>query len=165
VAGGRERFERLPGDGVRRGLVSVGDNADREALMELAESAGLEFLTLADPSAIVAGDAEVGPGSVLMPMSFVGAGARVGRGAILNTAATIDHGSVVADYAHMSVGAHLSGECRVGARTLVGIGASVTAGVTLGQDVVIGAGAAVVRNVGDGIVAVGVPARPDSSTA
>jgi len=163
VAGGRERLERLATEGTRRGFVAVGNNADRELLMTLAEAAGLELVSIIDPSAIVAGDATVGPGTALMPMSFVGAGAAVGRGAIVNTAATVDHDCVIDDYAHISCGVHLSGECRVGARSLVGIGASIAGQVTLGDRVIIGAGAAVVGDVASGMVAAGVPARPLSS--
>ena len=37
---------------------------------------------------------------------------------------------------------------------------TVCAGVTVGDDVIIGAGAVVVRDLPDGCVAVGVPARP-----
>jgi sugar O-acyltransferase (sialic acid O-acetyltransferase NeuD family) len=162
VAGGRERLERLPTEGVRRGFVAVGDNDDRERVMTLAEAAGHELVTIVDPAAVVASDATVGAGTALMPMSFVGAGASVGRGAIVNTAATVDHDCVIDDYAHISCGVHLSGQCRVGARSLVGIGASIAGRVTLGDHVVIGAGAAVVEDVPSGVVATGVPARPRS---
>jgi len=48
----------------------------------------------------------------------------------------------------------------IGNGTWIGIGSSVIQGITIGSGVTIGAGAAVVDDIADGLVAVGVPARP-----
>jgi maltose O-acetyltransferase len=53
----------------------------------------------------------------------------------------------------------------IGDRTYVGAGAIILPGVTIGRDCVIGAGAIVTRDIPDGSVAVGNPARVVASTA
>jgi maltose O-acetyltransferase len=53
----------------------------------------------------------------------------------------------------------------IGDRTYVGAGAIILPGVAIGRDCVIGAGAIVTRDVPDGSVAVGNPARVVASTA
>ncbi|WP_231884173.1 acetyltransferase [Synechococcus sp. MIT S9504] len=48
---------------------------------------------------------------------------------------------------------------QVGSCSWIGIGASVIQQICIGDDVTVGAGAAVVRDLPDGVTAVGVPAR------
>jgi len=164
IIGGRAELSRLADQGIASGFVSVGNNADRELITTLAEAAGLTLVTLVDPAAVVASDADVGAGSILMPMSFAGAASRIGRGAIINTSSTVDHDCVVEDFAHLSAGVHLSGGCHIGARSFVGIGASLGGAVRIGARAIIGAGAAVVTDIPAGVVAAGVPARQISSS-
>jgi sugar O-acyltransferase (sialic acid O-acetyltransferase NeuD family) len=158
-AGGREALPGLAERGIRKGFVAIGDNAGREAAMALVQAAGFGLVTVVDPSAVVAGDADVDVGVALMPFSLVGANAAVGRGAILNTSATIDHDCDVREFAHISVGVHLTGGCVIGARAFIGIGAVVGRPVTIGDETVVGAGATVVSDLPARVVAVGTPAR------
>ncbi len=160
VAGGRDHLPELARAGLRTGFVSIGSNADRELVTTLAEAAGLSMITIVDPAAVIASDARIGAGTVLMPMTFAGAGVSIGDGAIVNTSATVDHDCVIEDYAHLAGGVRLTGGCRVGARSFIGTGAVLGRPVTLGERVIVGAGAAVISDMPDGVVAVGVPARP-----
>ena len=86
-------------------------------------------------------------------------GARLGRGVLLNTSCSVDHQSVIGDFAHVSAGATVGANVAVGARTLIGLGANVASTWRVGADALIGAGALVVRDIPDGVVAFGVPAR------
>jgi serine acetyltransferase len=54
---------------------------------------------------------------------------------------------------------------RIGDRTYVGAGAMILPGVTIGADCVIGAGSIVTRDVPEGMVATGNPARVVASSA
>jgi maltose O-acetyltransferase len=51
------------------------------------------------------------------------------------------------------------GKVKIGNRVFIGAGSIVLPGVTIGDDVVIGAGSVVTRDVPNGRVAVGIPAR------
>lgn len=159
LAGGRECLQQLAGQGVRAGVIAIGNNADRELVSTLVVAAGLSLVTVIDPSAVVASDARIGPGSVLMPFSFAGAATSIGRCSIVNTGASVDHDCAVGDFVHIAVGSRLVGGCSVGSRSFIGAGAVLGRPVTLGERVTIGAGSAVIDDVSDGVVAVGVPAR------
>jgi UDP-perosamine 4-acetyltransferase len=59
----------------------------------------------------------------------------------------------------LAPGVVLSGSVQVGEGAHVGTGASVIQGVRIGGNSVVGAGALVIRNVPDGFVVHGVPAK------
>ena len=139
--------------------LGIGDNTAREQVFMRLEAAGIVPLTLVHPSAVVADDAVLEAGCVVMPHAVVNTGARLGRGVIVNSGAVVEHDCVIGDFAHISPNAALAGGVCVGDRVHVGIGASVIQQVCIGADTVVGAGAAVVRDLPAGVTAVGVPAQ------
>jgi sugar O-acyltransferase (sialic acid O-acetyltransferase NeuD family) len=157
--GGCATLPDLLARGIQRGVVAIGDNADRERVALAAAAAGLGFIVAIDPSAVIASNAVIGPGTVIMPTAVVQVGSRLGGHAIVNTGASVDHDCEVGDFAHLSPGVRISGECCIGAGSHLGIGASVTQCLTIGADAVVGAGAAVVDDVVAGSTVAGVPAR------
>ncbi len=159
VLGGREQLDLLPGQGVRHILPGFGDCKMRLELTALVEARGFVLAVAVHPSAVVAQDAVLGAGTVLVAGAVVNPGARIGRSVIINTAASIDHDCVIGDAVHICPGVHLAGRVVVGQATQVGIGATVVDGVRIGAGVLIGAGAVVVRDIPDNVVAYGVPAR------
>jgi UDP-N-acetylbacillosamine N-acetyltransferase len=138
---------------------AIGHNAVRDALLADCSSHGWTLVTLVHPSAVVSRSAVLDAGTVVLPLAAVNARARIGRGCIINTAAVVEHDCVVGDAAHIAPGVRLAGTVTVGARTLLGVGSAVLPGITIGADAVIGAGAVVVRDVPEGVVAHGNPAR------
>lgn len=138
-------------------FVAVGDPKIREMLMERYQSK--HFPVLIHPAAVVAGDAEIGAGTLVAAGAVVNPGARLGRGVIVNTCSSIDHDCVVADYVHVSVGAHLGGTVSVGKGSWIGIGASVVNNVSICGGCMVGAGAVVLGDLETAGTYVGVPAR------
>jgi sugar O-acyltransferase (sialic acid O-acetyltransferase NeuD family) len=142
-------------------VVAIGDNATRGALFErvVAASPGLEPISAVHAAAVVAGDARVGGGSILLAGSVIGNGSSVGRGVLLGTASSIDHDCTLDDFVSLAPGAHTAGTVRIGHTTALGVGAGVIHGVTIGADTVVGAGAVVLDDLPDRVVAYGVPAQ------
>jgi len=142
-------------------VVAIGDNFTRGAILERALTAcpHLVAVTVMHPAAVVARDAVVGAGSILLAGAVVSNGCVVGRGVLLGTNSSIDHDCTVADHASMGPGVATGGSVHVGRATAIGVGASVVHGVTIGAHTVIGAGAAVVADIPDCVIAYGVPAK------
>ena len=142
-------------------VVAIGDNTVRATVSErsLREWPSLQAVTVRHPAAIVARDALIDDGCILLAGSVVSNGCRVGRGVLLGTRASIDHDCTVEHYASLGPAATTGGNVRIGSHTAIGLGASVIHGITVGEHTVIGAGAVVVRDVGPRVVAYGVPAR------
>ncbi len=102
---------------------------------------------------------KLGRGTVVFAGAVVQPDAVIGDHVIVNTGATVDHDCVVGDYAHLAPGVHLAGSVHVGEGAFLGIGSVVSPGVRIGRWTTLGAGAVAIRDLADGAVAVGVPAR------
>ena len=142
-------------------VVAVGDNAVRAAAIARvrADRPDLALVSAVHPAAVVARDAVVGAGALVMAGAVVSNGCVVGEGVLMGTNASIDHDCRVGDYASLAPGAVTGGNVRIGPFTAVGLGANVIHEVTIGAHTVIGAGAVVLDDVRDHVVAFGVPAR------
>ncbi len=143
------------------GIVAVGghDGSDRLRIQARMETLGVRPIAVVHPSAYVASNAMIGPGSQVMAQSAVCALAKVGRGCLINTGSSVDHHCELGDGVHVAPGARLAGGVRVGEHTMVGMGAMVLPRIKIGNQVVIGAGAVVTHDVPDGKVVYGNPAR------
>ena len=151
VIGKSERVRELDGDAV----VAIGDAAIRQKLMERIDKG--RRASLIHPSAVVAGDVEIGEGTVVMAGTVINSGSVLGKGCIVNTASSIDHDCKIGDYVHVAVGAHLAGNVEVGEGTWIGAGATVNNNIRICGDCMIGAGAVVVKDIKEAGTYVGVP--------
>ncbi len=163
VLGGDELLGGMAAGGVTHfvvGLGGVGDNGPRRRLFELGCSCRLNPLTVRHPSAMVSRWASIGPGCQLLPGSIVNAGATLGKNVIVNSGAVVEHDCVIGDHVHIATGGKLASTVQVGIGAHIGAGATVRQSISIGEGAIVGAGAVVVKDVGPGVVVVGVPARP-----
>ena len=137
-------------------IISIGDNAIRA---KIANSIKTDFGTAIHPGAIISSSVQIQEGTVVMQGVVVQADTQIGKHVIVNTKASVDHDCLIGDYAHISPGAILCGGVQVGEGTHVGAGAVVLPLVKIGKWCKIGAGAVVIKDVPDGVIAVGNPAR------
>lgn len=114
---------------------------------------------LIDPDAIVASSVEIGRGTQVLMGARVQRGASIEEWCIVNTAAVIEHDCRIHAHTHVASGAVLCGGVTVGDGAFIGAGSVVKEGVTIGSRATVGLGAVVIRDVADGQVVVGVPAR------
>jgi sugar O-acyltransferase (sialic acid O-acetyltransferase NeuD family) len=140
-------------------IVAIGDNATRRILTERLLAAGEQLATAVHPFTSIAPSATIGEGSMICAGAVVSPRAMIGRGVLLNTKSSVDHDSIIGDFVHISPGATVGANVRIGDGTLIAAGATVISGITIGARTIIGAGAVVVRDIGDDVVAFGVPAR------
>lgn len=142
-------------------VVAIGDNFQRHAMMYrlLEQIPDIIFPTLVDPTAVVASDADLFPGVVVMAQAHVGAGCLLQMGSLLNTQASLDHGCHLSTCASLAPGAITGGGARIGARSFIGLGSRLIQKLQIGSDTVVGAGSLVLHDLPDGVLAYGAPAR------
>jgi len=156
VLGNLSQRGAIPHDKV---IVAIGDNETRRQLYERLQAQGEQFMAAQHPRATVAASVQVGPGTMICPGVVINAGSVVGANCILNTGCTVDHHNHIGDHAHIAPGVHLGGDVMVGEGSLVGIGATVMPQRRVGRWCTVSAGALVHRDLEDGVVVAGMPAR------
>ena len=159
VLGGFDLLPELKNQGLTQAVVAFGNCAGRLKSASLVRSLGFEMPNLVHPSAVIAPDVELGPGAIVMPGAIVNAGAKVGANVIMNTGCSVDHDCRIAEGAHIAPGVRISGRVTVGRATWVGAGAVVLEDVNIGADALIGASSLVLKDIPDGVVAYGSPAK------
>jgi sugar O-acyltransferase (sialic acid O-acetyltransferase NeuD family) len=143
-------------------IAGVGPEPDhvRGGMVETIEALGAaRALTVCHSSAIISRSARIGRGSVVMAGAVINPGASIGNHCVVNTGATVDHECEVGDGVFIQPGVHVGGRVVLEDGVVVGIGAGIRDKVHVGRGAYIGGGAFVHRDVPDGAVVVGVPAR------
>lgn len=140
-------------------VVAVGDITVRAGLAARVEDMGNRFFTAIHPSAVIAASAKIGEGCMICANAVVNPETVIGDHVIINTGATVDHHNTIGSFCHLGPGSHTGGSVRIGERTFAGIGATILPGIRIGNDCVIGAGSVVTKDIEEGKVAVGNPAR------
>jgi sugar O-acyltransferase (sialic acid O-acetyltransferase NeuD family) len=132
----------------------------------LAAHYGLDrLMIIVAPTAFVSPTARVGHGSIVQRSVLVARNARLGTAVKLNCGAQIHHDATVGDFTTVAPGARILGNVRIGSRTYIGAESVILPRIKIGNDCVVGAGAVVSRDVGNGAVVKGVPARARASAA
>lgn len=138
-------------------IIGIGNADVRKKIQETIPDEKL--VTLIHPDAIVAEDAVIGKGTVVMAGVVINPEVRIGKGCIINTCSSVDHDCEVGDYVHIAVGSHLCGTVFVGSGTWIGAGAIVSNNVYICSNCMIGAGTVIVNDIWKSGTYVGVPAR------
>jgi sugar O-acyltransferase (sialic acid O-acetyltransferase NeuD family) len=159
ILGGREQLEPLLKQGVGSMILGFGNNASRLTVGELVRSMGFQLATALHPRCVISAGVPVGAGTVIRAGAVVEAGASIGENVIIGACASVGHGSVLEDGVRVNAGANVAGNVTIGRATTIGTGVAIKDRIHIGANTLIGAGAAVVRDIGDGVVAFGTPAR------
>ncbi|MGX9984906.1 acetyltransferase [Soonwooa purpurea] len=140
-------------------VLGIGDNKIRRKVAALILSKNKAILNIIHPSAIISNTAKFRHGIFISAKVTVNALASIDNFCILNTGCIIEHECKVGEAVHIAPGAILAGNVSVGENTFVGAGSVVRQGIKIGKNVVIGAGSVVVKDIPDGGVWVGNPAK------
>lgn len=153
--------EAIEQTGVQRGIVAIGDNFTRlrvcKRIIELVPE--FEFVSAIHPSVILGKNVKIGEGTLIMAGVVINNDTRLGQHTFIGTQTSIDHDSVLEDFASFSPGCTTGGAVHVGFCSAICLKAGIIHGVKIGSHTVVGAGSIVTRNLGDHLVAYGIPAK------
>jgi sugar O-acyltransferase (sialic acid O-acetyltransferase NeuD family) len=136
-----------------------GPKRRRAAMTKAVEAGFSNFMTLVDPSAVVARSARLGKGVSIMTGANVGAGVTIGDFALINRGALIGHHCHLGAFVTTGGGVTLASRCQISDDVVLGAGCVLIPNRIVGASAVVGAGAVVIRDVAAGTTVAGNPAR------
>ena len=142
-------------------LASIGKS--RKAIYQFFEKrydlSTCNFCPVVHPSSIIGNNSTIGKGLHLSPLSVVAPHAVLGDFVVINRNASIGHHTVLHDFVTINPGVNLSGICEIGQDTIIGAGSTVLEKIKIGQNTIIGAGSVVTKDIPEGVIAYGSPAK------
>ncbi|RQO36101.1 sugar acetyltransferase [Herminiimonas sp. KBW02] len=143
------------------GVVAIGGarGADRIQIQKLFSDSGLQLEPLVHPTALICNTVFLGNGSQVLGQAIVAADSVLGEVCIINHKASVDHECVLGDGVHLAPGATLCGCVHLGDNVMIGAGAVVLPRLSIGANTIVGAGAVVTKDLPEGVVVTGCPAR------
>jgi sugar O-acyltransferase (sialic acid O-acetyltransferase NeuD family) len=140
--------------------LGIGNPRVRHLLAQKFLRLGGKLVSVISPHSRVGGlSVRLGEGLNIMAGAVITQNIALGVGTLVNANATIHHDCRIGDYCEISPGCHLLGNVKIGDRTFVGAGAVILPNTIIGSDVTIGAGAVVTKDILNGVMVKGIPAR------
>ena len=152
-------LDDIPANELCEVVVAVGEPEVRKALYNRVKSKKLKFATLVDPSSIISRSCKIGEGCIVYPNTVVSCSSDVSENVMVQFNTTIGHDIVVGPHSVVSSGVTLGGAVAIGALTFVGMGSSIRERVTVGTQSIVGFGSVVYKDIPDGMIVLGNPAR------
>jgi sugar O-acyltransferase (sialic acid O-acetyltransferase NeuD family) len=144
-------------------VVSTGTEYDYFSRKHIVQRLGLaphRYATLVHPAVSLPRSATLGPGCVVFAGVVITASVRIESHVLMLPGVILTHDNVVEDYVILGLGALCGGNVVIREGAYVGPGAIIREERKVGRWSFIGAGAMVEKDVADGVVAVGSPAKP-----
>lgn len=140
-------------------FVAIGNNKLRLNLIEELIENEFEIPILIHPFTAVSNKVEVDIGTVIIAGAIINTNTSIGKGCIINTTSSVGHDCIVRDGVHISSGANIGGTTTIGKCSWICIGSSVINNVSIGRNVIVASGSSVIKDIEDGILVGGVPAK------
>lgn len=115
--------------------------------------------TFVHPSAYVAPNVKMDPGTVIMPQVCVSPGTHFGRGCLVMVAATIGHNNEIGEFTHIAAQACVGSYLKIGRGVHIGLNSTIRENLTIADYATVGMGSVLTKDVGEKEIWVGNPAK------
>ena len=145
--------------------IAIADAQTRQRLAKKCAAARIGFFPVAAPNLVTGDCVTIGEGSILCSFVHLTSNVSIGAQFHANIYSYVAHDCVIGDYVTFAPGVKCNGNVHIDDYAYIGTGAILKQGqpgkpLRIGKGATVGMGAVVTRDVPDGAVVVGNPARP-----
>ena len=131
----------------------------KKVLFNYYKELGLKFPNFIHPSCSISSTAKLGEGNIISFGSVIGNNTLIVKNTSIWSGSVIEHDSIIYGNSYIGPNVTISGFVEVGECTLIGSGAVILPEVKIGKYCLIGAGAVVTKNISNGSIIKGNPAK------
>lgn len=145
--------------GIGHAIAAIGDNRVRARISQSLAADGFTLATVIHPLAWVAPAATIGPGSFVHVFAVIGPASSIGQGTIISAHAVVGHDTIIGAWAHLTPGTRIGGGASIGEGAFLGMGCTVLPRARIGAHASVGSNAVVHKDIPEGAIVAGNPAR------
>jgi sugar O-acyltransferase (sialic acid O-acetyltransferase NeuD family) len=149
----------INGDDVRFCSMVTGSTQNRKKSYDAIANAGGMFTSLIHPSVNLE-MVKHGAGCYVQESVVLQAEVKLGINVSIHIGSMIGHETIIGDHVFIAHAVSISGCCEIGEGALIGTNATILPRLKIGRWATVGAGAVVTKDVPDGAVVIGNPAKP-----
>ena len=140
-------------------VVAVGEPSVREIMYQKVREKGVKLVTLIHPGVYIDETTRIGEGVVICEGVTITCNVAIGDNAYIQAHAVIGHDIQIGRHTVVGSNCQIGGADIIGERVFLGFLSGTSDHIRIGDDVIISAGAIVFKDLPDGVIAVGNPAR------
>jgi sugar O-acyltransferase (sialic acid O-acetyltransferase NeuD family) len=160
VLGGFDKLAELGEQGVTGAIPVLGPLGLRLGMFELIRRAGMEAVTVVEPSVVAASDLRIGEGSLVSFGTVILNNVSIARYAFVGSGVNVLHDVEIGANCVIGGGTTIGSTSRIGPNFACGVGCVIrSGGVTIGENVQLAAGTVILQDVPDNSFAIGNPGR------
>lgn len=140
-------------------VIAVGEPSVRDFMYYKVKDAGIGLATLIHPGVYIDETTKIGEGVVIAEGVTITANVEIGDNTYIQPHAVIGHDIKIGRHAVIGSNCQIGGGDCIGERVFMGFLSGTTDHISIGNDSIISAGAIVFKELPEGVIAVGNPAR------
>jgi sugar O-acyltransferase (sialic acid O-acetyltransferase NeuD family) len=110
-------------------------------------------------TAVINADVKYGIGLHISPLSVIAPFTCLGDFVVINRNVSIGHHCEIGNFVTINPGVNIAGCCTIEENVIIGAGATIIDSIKIGKNTVIGAGSLVTKDIPEGVIAYGSPAK------
>lgn len=130
----------------------------RSQITKALNKAGVKTLSYIDPSTVLGGKNQLGPGTIIFPNCYLGYKADTEVGSIIQSGSLIEHHSVVGNFVNINPRLTTGGFVKIEDFAQINIAVDISNRIVIGRQSIIGAGSLVLKNCASQSLYFGRPA-------
>ena len=140
-------------------VITQGTPSNKKLIYDRIKADGFIMPKLIHPNAYVADDAILDEGVIVFVGTTISSTTRIGKCSAVLTYSLVGHDTHIGDFCQISAMVLINGNANIGDESFVGGGARIREKISIGNNSIVAMGACVMKDVQDGVLVMGNPAR------